>query len=555
MSAAGALASINQGLKRGSDKGANEVRSGLDAAGPVGSSSPIRGDVLSVAPFMSGVTVPAVSGVRGEEENTQPASPATLQASRDALAAALGGPLRREVLEGYPVSVFDGTGASRMDVDVTKSRTAEEAALPPPMDSPTKRRVSSDVVPEYDLTEHDEDRKSVVLDTDIPSDHDELQDASGGVGDLTAVAGSELRQSLSPDFGRLKEHNVSALHPPHFAGEVAANSAANSEFGAEFTDRGARRSPRRINPPNKAERATVTDASPSWLPDLQASIQRLSVQQEAFLHEMTKCTAVTQEHRSCISTLQKRSEAHERLHTEHEGRISRIERELAELKSRGPSPATPRGGGFTPRSIQGSTTASSAGGRLVDDLQIVIGGFVNAKRADLQAELRSFFEQHGGPEVLKEVFVPYLRSNITRLELNFPGEADLRQRRLIQTQVLEVLKTNYTRSTIPGQESNNLWIQRNRSPEDRQMIRSILRTKDILQSLSPASSCVEFEWRGRVYLDGHNVLFHTSQKSVSPNHFPLSDAKGSHNGWWIDTGLVSRLLGRGVQEVEDRCQG
>ena len=84
--------------------------------------------------------------------------PATLQASRDALAAALGGPLRREVLEGYPVSVFDGTGASRMDVDVAKSRTAEEAALPPPMDSPTKRSVSSDVVPEYDLTEHDEDR-------------------------------------------------------------------------------------------------------------------------------------------------------------------------------------------------------------------------------------------------------------------------------------------------------------------------------------------------------------------------------------------------------------
>ena len=251
MSAAGALASINQGLKRGSDKGANEVRSGLDAAGPVGSSSPIRGDVLSVAPFMSGVTVPAVSGVRGEEENTQPASPATLQASRDALAAALGGPLRREVLEGYPVSVFDGTGASRMDVDVTKSRTAEEAALPPPMDSPTKRRVSSDVVPEYDLTAHDEDRKSVVLDTDIPSDHDELQDASGGVGDLPAVAGSELRQSFSPDFGRLKEHNVSALHPPHFAGEVAANSAANSEFGAEFTDRGLGEAPVELTPQTK----------------------------------------------------------------------------------------------------------------------------------------------------------------------------------------------------------------------------------------------------------------------------------------------------------------
>ena len=48
MSVAGALASINQGLKRGSDKGANEVRSGLDAAGPVGSSSPIRDDLVYV---------------------------------------------------------------------------------------------------------------------------------------------------------------------------------------------------------------------------------------------------------------------------------------------------------------------------------------------------------------------------------------------------------------------------------------------------------------------------------------------------------------------------
>ena len=41
--------------------------------------------------------------------------------------------------------------------------------------------------------------------------------------------------------------------------------------------------------------------------------------------------------------------------------------------------------------------------------------------------MRGFFQQHGGPEVLKEVYVPYLRSNIVRLELNFPAEADLRQ--------------------------------------------------------------------------------------------------------------------------------
>ena len=240
-----------------------------------------------------------------EEEATQPASPATLQASRDALAAALGGPLGKEVLEGYPVSVFDGPGASRMDVDVTRSRTAEEAALPPPMDSPTKRRTSSDAVPEYDLTQHDEDRKSIVLDTDTPSDDDELQDASGGAGEISAGLGAEARQSLSPDFGRLREHNTSALHPPHFAGDVAGNSAVNSEFDAESKACNARRSPRRTNPTSKPGGTTTADVSPSWLPDLQASIQRLSVQQEAILHEVTKCNTTVKEHRSCINTLQK----------------------------------------------------------------------------------------------------------------------------------------------------------------------------------------------------------------------------------------------------------
>ena len=100
------------------------------------------------------------------------------------------------------------------------------------------------------------------------------------------------------------------------------------------------------------------------------------VQQDSLLQELTNCTTTTTRQNSdCIHTLQKRSEAHERLHTETESRITKLEREIADMRSRPSSPYTPRDGSMTPRG-QGSTTASSAGGRPIDDFQLVIGGLL-----------------------------------------------------------------------------------------------------------------------------------------------------------------------------------
>eukprot|EP00439_Symbiodinium_sp_Y106_P079126 s1207_g17.t2 len=123
--------------------------------------------------------------------------------------------------------------------------------------------------------------------------------------------------------------------------------------------------------------------------------------------------------------------------------------------------------------------------------------------------------------------------------------------RQIQAQVLQVLKENYETS-LPNQDTNKLWFQRNRSPEDRQMIRSILRTKDIMQSLAQPDSRTEFEWRGRVYLDGENVLFHVSQRSATGEHYLLSDVRGSHNGWYVDVSLVA--LGRSTHDILQSCE-
>ena len=442
---------------------------------------------------------------------------------------------------------------------------------------------------QFDLTVGDQPTET--------TDEDELVHAAGAVAvKPPPPKAPHRRHSDSPDFGREplggKQHNKLAA-PPRFAGEVVGPASDPSLTGPAH---GPKRSPKnstahktapqpppglagkptqaptplpksgmvQMHAPNllnslqapEAPPSTSTEShmhpSPPWLQSLQNDLQRLVLQQDSLLQELNNCATTTRKNSECIHTLQTRSEAHERLHAEAESRITKLEREVAEIRSRPVSPYTPRGGMGTPRG-QGSTTASSAGGRPIDDFQLVVGGFVNARRIELQEEIRQFFEKHSVPQVLKEVHVPYLRSNIARIELNFPHSADVSQRRQIQAQVLQVLKENYETS-LPNQDTNKLWFQRNRSPEDRQMIRSILRTKDIMQSLAQPDSRTEFEWRGRVYLDGENVLFHVSQRPATGEHYLLSDVRGSHNGWYVDVSLVARLLGRSTHDILQSCE-
>ena len=152
--------------------------------------------------------------------------------------------------------------------------------------------------------------------------------------------------------------------------------------------------------------AGETAVSPPWLSSLQADLQRLVSQQGSLLHELATCTTSTKQNTACIRTLQTRSEAHGKMHIDVESRI-KLEREISELRSRPPSPYTPRGP-QTPRGGQGSTTASSTGGRPIDDFQWSSG----ASRMPNAPSCKQKLGNSCGPQVLKEVYVPYLRSNI-----------------------------------------------------------------------------------------------------------------------------------------------
>ena len=86
-----------------------------------------------------------------------------------------------------------------------------------------------------------------------------------------------------------------------------------------------------------------TPMAPAWLSGLRGDIQQLVHQQDAFLVEVFICTQTAQQHAAANTTLTTRSEAHGKLHADHEVRIAKLEPELADYRSRALSPFTPRG--------------------------------------------------------------------------------------------------------------------------------------------------------------------------------------------------------------------
>ena len=105
-----------------------------------------------------------------------------------------------------------------MEIDGTRARTAQEARLKEPKDSPTKKRASNDVILQYDLTAGDENTGT--------TDDDELAHAAGTpVAKVPPPKGAHRRQSDSPDFGREvpgTKHPFSlAAPPPRYAGDVS----------------------------------------------------------------------------------------------------------------------------------------------------------------------------------------------------------------------------------------------------------------------------------------------------------------------------------------------
>ncbi|CAE7548432.1 CPK24 [Symbiodinium necroappetens] len=193
-------------------------------------------------------------------------------------------------------------------------------------------------------------------------------------------------------------------------------------------------------------------------------------------------------------------------------RLNNMEAEVKELRSRSRSvsPAPPHlpHPDLSPR----STTASTINKQVVDDFQVVIGGWEEAKRAEVENEIRTKF---------------------ARVELLYTDQ-NFAERRRVQSLVINALKTlfNTYYSSIPGQQARKLWITRNRSREEREKIRALVSIKE--WALKHTSEIfIDLDWRGRLWIRGEQVLYWVQNKKPSDGAMMLTNANGDETGWWV----------------------
>ncbi|OLP91035.1 hypothetical protein AK812_SmicGene27317 [Symbiodinium microadriaticum] len=205
-----------------------------------------------------------------------------------------------------------------------------------------------------------------------------------------------------------------------------------------------------------------------------------------------------------------------------------------------------------PLSLLRSTTASTLGGRpAIDDFQIVIGGWNDAKRGDIEAEIRNLFELNQASPLLHNIHVPFVRSKFARVELLYTG-GNLTERRKVQSLVIEALKKTFRdfKSNISGQESRTLWVTRNRSKEDREKIRALVSIKDWAFKHTSAI-LIDLDWRGKLWIRGEQVLYWHQFRRPDEGAMMLTNAAGDETGWWVDVRQLSRILAIPVDQVRD----
>ena len=259
-----------------------------------------------------------------------------------------------------------------------------------------------------------------------------------------------------------------------------------------------------------------------------------------------------------LDRVEDRNDQLEKSQSELSRKLDALTTELREVRSRSVSPApTPRRGdnagrpgtGQAPSTGIGST---APGGPVIDDWQLVLGGYVDAKREEIQQEIRELFQAAEAVPLLRNIITPFVRSNIARIELLYVDD-NLAARRRVQQAVLnklrQIIQDRDKKSNIPGQ-NGQLWISRNRSIEERNRNRAILGLRDYGRKFL-ADNEVDWDWKGRVWYRGVQVLFSADRDPPAPQALMMLDARGNESGWWTNPEIISRVLGMDPQQVRD----
>ena len=240
----------------------------------------------------------------------------------------------------------------------------------------------------------------------------------------------------------------------------------------------------------------------------------------------------------------------------HEGtllRVAALEQQVQELKSqdldrsRSPTPARSRAG----RARSPSQPRSPRDDRHPDeDLELVIGGWSEGRRPDVEHEVNQIFRKLQIEDRPHEIIIPYVRVNVCRVALKFPeGTQNIRAQRAFQTQTLEKLKSTKFLSGVPGSKNRELWMTKNRTPEERNKIRGLVQTKEFYVHVKYGDArpreTPEIDWRGRVYVGRVQALAEAWNlpADADPADIYLCDSRGDHTGWVLLAARFEKITG------------
>ena len=394
--------------------------------------------------------------------------------------------------------------------------------------------------------------------------HEALQAALGGGGGavgggLGHAAGLGVGPAgigvIDPDDARREAAVVTAQNllrkakPPLTSPEKKAKPEAAPSKGPPL---GLREPPifAAPSPPDKPKRALAhetyhigDDATPPpWASQLQLGLERLDKGQREHLQALQSNNQALQNIGEKVLKLETRQDAQLERTSALETRINALEAEIQDMRSRSPSVTSGADRSLSPRGAGGRRTQR-------DDWQLVIGGWREAKREDIESEVREWFARAECAPLLQAIYCGSVRSNTCRVDLLYVQDT-MQERRKMQSACVDALKAAAKPSRIEGQPSGTLWAKRNRSPEERARIRAIVTLKDLVpKHLSPRD--YEFDWRGRFWANGVSVLAHVDNRKPVDGALLLLDVRGEETGWWIPGALLAHTLKIPEQEIHE----
>ena len=313
--------------------------------------------------------------------------------------------------------------------------------------------------------------------------------------------------------------------------------------------------------------------APPWIHDLHAGIMGLHNKVDLSRSEMAHFGTELQQQGVRVSCLESVSHDHTQQLQQAQQQILQLESRLKELdKIQGlekritdleasrrslTPPRSLRGGDQSPRSPR-----SSVGSRedSSSDLDIIVGGWVDAKRADAQQEVTNMFSAIQMTSAVKELWAPYSRTNFIKVQLAFPDEqAHISVRRLFQLRVIEKLKVMKFTSGVQGSTGNKIWATKSKSPEERARVRALVATKEFLKALpgkdgapSIPENDIEIVWNGRLFVHQHQFLGCMDRDGEpSSEDLILSDSRGNHMPWFVKASVFEAATGYPGSELAE----